>query len=471
MGKLTHGLDRYFHVSKHGSSVGTEMMAGLTTFVTIAYILILNPQILADPFVILGQPELAARIENGVFIGTCLGAFLGTLLCAVYAKVPFAQAPGMGLNAFFAYTVVLGMDYTYGQALCIVFISGALFILITVVGLREAIIRAIPGAVKHAITPGIGLFITIIGLKNAGIIVSNPSTLVAMVDFTQWQNPGADKAAVMAPLVALFGLMVMGVLCAKQVNGYVLIGILSATVLGIPLGVTQLSEFSFSIGDKLKDFAEVSFMAMDFPGLFRGKDPFSALLTVGMLVISFSLVNMFDSIGTLLGAARQGGLVDENGEVLHMKQALMSDAVSTLAGAMVGTSTVTTVVESSSGIAAGGRTGLTSLTTAVLFLGAIFLAPVAAVVPLAAAAPALIFVGILMLSNIRDVDLNDMTNALPGFCTIVFMPFTYSIANGVAMGLITYCLIKTCTGKSREIKPLTWVVALIFVLRYAFMSM
>jgi len=466
-----HVLDRWFDYTRLGSTLRTELIAGLTTFVTLAYILILNPQILADPFIIMGQTDLAAKVSNGVFIGTCLGAFIGTLLCAVYAKVPFAQAPGMGLNAFFAYTVVLGMGYTYGQALCIVFISGILFILITVIGLREAIIRAIPNAVKNAITPGIGLFITIIGLKNSGIVVANSSTLVAMVDFAQWRTPGADTSVLSGALIALFGLLVMGILHARQVKGSILIGILAGTLLGIPLGVTELSNFSFSIGEKLRDFGEVSLFAMDFPGLFRSGSWITDLLTIFMLVISFSLVNMFDSIGTLLGAARQGGLVDENGEVLRMKQALMSDAVSTAVGALVGTSTVTTMVESSSGIAAGGRTGLTSLTTALLFLGAIFLAPVAAIVPLAAAAPALIFVGILMMGNVKDVDFSDMTDALPAFCTIAFMPFTYSIANGVAMGLITYCLMKAFAGKIREIKPLTWAVAIIFVFRYAFMSL
>lgn len=471
MKKADRLLDGYFGYTQRGSSFRTELLAGLTTFVTMAYILILNPQILADPYVIMGQTELAAQISNGVFIGTCIGAFIGTLLCALYAKVPFAQAPGMGLNAFFAYTVVLAMGYSYGQALCIVFISGVLFILITIIGLREAIIRAIPDAVKNAITPGIGLFVTIIGLKNSGLVIPNPSTLVAMVDFAQWRTPGFDTAPLMSALVALAGLLAMGILHARQVKGSILMGILSATLLGIPLGVTKLSDLNFSIGDKLRDFGEISFFALDFPGLFRGESLVSSLLTIAMLVISFSLVNMFDSIGTLLGAARQGGLVDENGEVHRMKQALMSDAVSTAAGALVGTSTVTTMVESSSGIAAGGRTGLTSLTTALLFLGSIFLAPVAAVIPLAAAAPALIFVGALMLGSVKDIDFGDMTNALPSFCTIVFMPFTYSIANGVAMGLITYCLIKAFTGKAAQVKPLTWGVALLFLFRYAFLAM
>lgn len=471
MKQETGRLDRFFQVSQNHSTVRTEVLAGITTFITIAYILILNPQILADPYVIMGDAAMAGKIANGVFIGTCIGAFIGTILCALYARVPFAQAPGMGLNAFFAYTVVLGMGYTYGQALVVVFISGVFFIVITAIGLREAIIRSIPDAVKTAITPGIGLFITIIGLKNAGIVISNPATLVSLVDFSQWKIDGADLALMSSALVALAGLVIMGMLHARKVKGSILLGIVAATLIGIPLGVTHISNLDMNIGMKFRDFAEVSFMKMDFAGLFSGANMVETVFTVTMLVISFSLVNMFDSIGTLLGAAKQSGMIDENGEVIRMKQALMSDAISTAAGAMVGTSTVTTVVESSAGIAAGGRTGLTSLVTALMFLGAILFAPIVSIVPAAATAPALIFVGILMLGNIRDVDFGDMSNALPAFCTIVFMPFTYSIANGVAFGLITYCLMKLTTGRRQDVKVLTLAISVVFVVRYAFMTL
>lgn len=471
LNQKTGCIDRFFQVSQNHSSVRTEVLAGITTFITIAYILILNPQILADPYVIMGDAAMAGKIANGVFIGTCIGAFIGTILCALYARVPFAQAPGMGLNAFFAYTVVLGMGYTYGQALVVVFISGVFFIVITAIGLREAIIRSIPDAVKTAITPGIGLFITIIGLKNAGIVISNPATLVSLVDFSQWKIEGADLALMSSALVALAGLVIMGMLHARKVKGSILLGIVAATLIGIPLGVTHISNLDMNIGMKFRDFAEVSFMKMDFAGLFSGSNMVETIFTVTMLVISFSLVNMFDSIGTLLGAAKQSGMINENGEVIRMKQALMSDAISTAAGAMVGTSTVTTVVESSAGIAAGGRTGLTSLVTALMFLGAILFAPIVSIVPAAATAPALIFVGILMLGNIRDVDFSDMSNALPAFCTIVFMPFTYSIANGVAFGLITYCLMKLTTGRRQDVKVLTLAISVVFVVRYAFMTL
>jgi len=468
--RKTGFADRFFGISQSHSSVKTEVLAGITTFITIAYILILNPQILSDPYLIMGDAAMAQKIANGVFIGTCIGAFIGTILCALYARVPFAQAPGMGLNAFFAYTVVLGMGYTYGQALVIVFISGIFFIVITAIGLREAIIRSIPDAVKTAITPGIGLFITIIGLKNAGIVISNPATLVSLVDFSKWRS-GADMVWINGALVALVGLVIMGILHARKVKGSILLGIIAATLIGIPLGITHLSNLDMNLGVKFQDFVEVSFLKMDFAGLFAGTNFVETLFTVTMLVISFSLVNMFDSIGTLLGAAKQSGMIDENGEVIRMKQALMSDAVSTLAGAMVGTSTVTTVVESSAGIAEGGRTGMTSLVTALMFLGAILFAPIVSIVPAAATAPALIFVGILMLGNIRDVDFSDMSNALPAFCTIVFMPFTYSIANGVAFGLITYCLMNLMTGRRREVKALTLMISFVFVVRYAFMTL
>lgn len=470
MGKREGFFERFFKVSQSGSTMRTEVLAGITTFITVAYILILNPQILADPFAIVGNADMASKVSNGVFIGTCIGAFIGTMLCAVYAKVPLAQAPGMGLNAFFAYTVVLGMGYTYNQTLTVVFLSGLLFIVITAVGLRQAIIRAIPEPIKLAITPGIGLFITIIGLKNAGLVVSNPSTLVSMVDFAQWRN-GENTALICGALVALFGLIVIGVLHVKQVKGAILIGIVAATLAGIPLGVTRLSAFDLNLASKFRDFGEVSLFRLDVAGLFEGRSVTEAIFVIVMLVLSFSLVNMFDSMGTLMGAGRQSGLIDENGDVIHMQEALMADAISTAAGALVGTSTVTTVVESSAGIAAGGRTGMTSFVTAIAFLAAIIFAPVVSIVPAAATAPALIFVGILMLANIKEVDFSDMTNALPAFCTIVFMPFTYSIANGIAMGLISYCLLKVLSRRRSEVEVLTMVIAVVFAFRYAFMTL
>ena len=477
MSKPKNALDSFFGVTERGSNIKTEMLAGLTTFIAMAYILILNPLYLSDPY---GIPSFAhydtvmqAKIYNGVFIGTCLGAFLGTMLCAVYAKVPYAQAPGMGLNAFFAYTVCLSMGYTYAQALVVVFISGMLFIVISVVGIREAIVKAIPNSVKNAITPGIGLFITILGLKSGGVVVNNDATLVGLIDFASWKANGGDVSGMMPALLCLIGLAIIGILVAKNVTGAVVIGILVTTVIGIPMGVTQIGKLSFDIITPWKDFFEVSFLKLDIGGMFAVQDGNvgQTILTIVMLVISFSLVNMFDSIGTLLGAAKQAGLIDSEGNAVRMKQALMADAISTAAGALVGTSTVTTMVESASGIAAGGRTGMTSLTTACLFLFSVVLAPIVSLIPGAATAPVLVYVGVLMLSNVKDCDFSDMTNAIPAFCTIVFMPFTYSIANGVAFGLIFHCLLKALAGKFKEIKPLCLIVALIFLARYAFMSM
>lgn len=448
-----------------------EIIAGITTFITIAYVLILNPIVLSDPYTITGQLDIAERIKNGTFIGTCLGGFIGTILVSLYAKLPLAQATGMGLNAFFAYTVCLGMGYSYWQALVIVFISGLLFIFITVVGLREAIIRSIPKNIIAAMTPGIGLFITIIGLKNSGLVVKNDATLVQFVDFSKWGDPKTDHLKLAGALVAFIGLIIIAVLYAKKVKGAIILGIICATVIGIPFGVTQIHGFDLNLGNKFKDFFEISFMKMDFVGMIKDGNVWSSIFMIFMLVLSFSLVNMFDSIATLFGAAKQSGLLTPDGEIKNMKQALMADAISTAAGAMLGTSTVTTVAESSAGIAAGGKTGMTSFVTAILLLVSIIFAPIVNIIPTVAIAPALVFVGILMLGNIKDVNFTDMTEALPAFCAMVFMPFTYSIANGVGIGLIAYSLIKIATGKFREVKPLTLIISIIFIIRYICMTM
>lgn len=448
------------------TSSRTEIIAGITTFITMAYILIIIPLTISEPYAIMGDGAMAEKVANASFIGTCLAAFVGTFLVSIYAKLPFALAPGMGLSAFLAYTVILGMGYTYNQALVIVFISGILFIFLTAIGLREAIIDAIPTSIKNAMTPGIGLFITIIGLKSAGIIVGNDATLLAMVDFSKWSDPNIDTTLVKSALIAFIGLIIIGVLNYKNIRGSILIGIVITTIIGIPLGLTNIEAFDFNIGVKFKDFFDVSFFNLDFRSLFSGGDIFRNLFTIFMLVISFSLVHMFDSLGTLLGASKQGNMLDENGNVKNLRKTLMSDAIATSIGALIGTSTVTTVVESSAGIAEGGRSGLTSFTTAMLFLLALVFAPFVNIIPLAATAPALIYVGILMMSNIKDVDFSNPTDVIPAFITITFMPFTYSIANGIAMGLISYCLLKAFSGKVKEISPLTAIIAMIFVLRY-----
>ncbi|MBR3973841.1 MAG: NCS2 family permease [Oscillospiraceae bacterium] len=462
MSKASKGgrLDQFFGVTKIGSNMKTEFMAGITSFVTIAYALIANPGIVGGVVT-----ENADAIKNGVFIATCLGAFIGTFLCGVYAKVPFVQASGMGLISFFAYSVIAGMGYSYGGALAIVLVSGIICVILTVTGVRTNMVTAIPDSVKSAMTAGIGLFITIIGMKSAGIVVANAGTLVSLANFAAWKD-GADLATtVFPPIVAIVGLIVMAALQVKKITGNILIGIVVATIVGIPLGVTSFTNFDMNIGQKFVDFANVSFLAVDFTDMMK-----NGIFPVIILVISFLLVTIFDSLGTLLGACKQAGLVDENGNALYMKESMMCDSIATVAGACCGISTVATVVECGAGIAAGGRTGMSSLTTALCFLAAIVLAPVIAIIPSAATAPAMIYVGVLMMGSIKGIDFDNMENALPAFCTIVFMPFTYSIANGVAFGLLTDILIKLFTGKVKKIHPLCVIIVIVFIIRFAFLA-
>ena len=460
MSKKQGFLDQFFGISKAGSNMKTEIMAGITSFVTIAYAIIANPGIVGGVVT-----ENVDAIKNGVFIATCLGAFVGTFLCAVYAKVPFVQASGMGLISFFAYSVILGMGYSYGGALAIVLLSGIICLILTVTGIRMAIVGAIPDSVKSAMTAGIGLFITIIGMKSAGIVVANSGTLVSLANFAAWKE-GADLATtVFPPLVALLGLIVMAALQAKRVNGNILIGILVATVVGIPLGVTSFANFDMNIGQKFADFANVSFLAIDFSDMMK-----NGIFPVIILVISFLLVTIFDSLGTLLGACKQAGLVDEQGNAMYMKESMLCDSVATIAGAACGISTVATVVECGAGIAAGGKTGMASLATSFCFLAAIVLAPFIAIIPSAATAPAMIYVGVLMMGSIKAVDFDNMENALPAFCTVVFMPFTYSIANGVAFGLATDILMKLLTGNIKKINLVCVAIVAIFVVRYALLA-
>lgn len=479
-------LENYFHLKENNTNVKTEVIAGITTFVAMAYILIVNPQMLADPFNIMGQAEYAAQVSNGVFFATCLVAFFGTLLMALYAKLPFAQAPGMGLNAFFAYTVILTMGYTYGEALAVVFISGILFIFITFIGFREAVVRAIPNCVKTAISAGIGLFLALIGLKGSSLVVTNGSTLVGMVDFSLWNSTGDAEGMVTAggvqypvdvyhgmiasAIIALIGLVIIGALHVRKVKGSIIIGIIAATIIGIPFGVTSFHGFSIDVGKQFQDFLDVSLFKLDFAGLFgNSTNVFQMIFTILMIVISFSIVDMFDTIGTLLGTAKQAKMLDKNGDMPRMRQAMMSDALATTAGACLGTSTATTYVESTAGVAEGGRTGLTSLVTSILFLCSLVIAPFVGMIPGAATAPALIFVGVLMISSMKELNYTDMSEAIPSFVTVAFMPFTYSIANGIGAGLITYALIKLLSGKAKEIRPFTVVLCLLFVLRFAFM--
>ncbi len=486
-------LEKKFKLSEHGTNVRTEVMAGITTFFAMAYIIMVNPGMLADPANIMGDTALAAQISNSVFFGTCLSAFIGTFLMGVLAKIPFAQASGMGLNAFFAYTVMLTLGKSYAEALAIVFISGILFIIITVLGIREAIIKAIPKNVRFAISGGIGLFIAFIGLKNAGIIVNNDSTFISLVDFTALTKSTeglageelaalmASKLAVFAAIIALVGLFIIGALYALKVKGAVLIGIIGSGILyyaiGIPAGLVDaavFSGFSFNFVQQAKDFVDVGLFSCfteGFPKLFAGGNVVGTIVQLIVIVLSFSLVDMFDTIGTLLGTAKKADLLKEDGTMDNMKEALLCDAIATTAGAMLGTSTVTTYVESSAGIGEGGKTGLTSIVTSVLFLASLIIGPFISLIPNCATAPALIAVGAMMIAGVKDLNFDDFDEAVPAFLTIAMMPLSYSIANGIAFGLISYVFIKLFKGKVKEINWLTAVLALLFIARYLLMAM
>ncbi len=429
-------LEKFFGLKSHKTSIRTEIIAGVTTFMTMAYILAVNPDILSA----------TGMDKNAIFTATALSAIIATLVMALVAKLPFALAPGMGLNAFFAFTVVLGMGYSWQFALTAVFLEGIIFIVLTAFNVREAIVNAIPINIKHAISGGIGLFIAFIGLQNAGLIVGNPATMVSLGDMsshTVW--------------VSLFGVVLMGAMLALKVRGALLIGIFAATVAGIPLGVTLLPEGLF-----------VSLPPSVAPIAFQFD--FSQVFTLDMVIIllTFLFVDMFDTVGTLIGVASKADMIDKDGKLPRVKQALFADAIGTTAGAMLGTSTVTTYIESASGVAEGGRTGLTSLTVAAMFFIALFLSPVFLMVPGAATAPALILVGSFMLSPIVKINFNDYTESIPVFLTIIMMPLTYSIADGIVFGMIAWVLLKLLSGRYKEISLVMYILAIIFCAKFFF---
>lgn len=439
--------DRLWKLEEHRTNVKTEVLAGITTFITMAYIMFVNPIILKE----------TGMDAGAVFVATCISSAIGTLMMALYANYPFAQAPGMGLNAFFTYTVVLTMGYTWREALAAVFISGITFILITATGLREMIVDSIPMSLKYAVSGGIGLFIAFIGLKNAGIIVANKDTYVGFGNLTQTGT-----------LLAIIGLFITAILMSRNVKGSILIGILITTVIGIFMGVTKIpADFSLV---KMPPSLAPSFMKLDLKGLLGiGKNIgiVSLITSVLYVVLSFTLVEMFDTIGTFIGTGSKAGMLDENGKMPNMKKGLLSDALATTVGAIIGTSTVTTYVESAAGIAEGGRTGLTAFTTAILFILALMFSPIALLIPTQATAPALIIVGVLMMGSIKNINFEDFTEAMPAFLAIAAMPFTFSIANGIAAGLIAYPVVKIAAGKAKEIHPIVYVLAILFILRFA----
>ena len=455
-------LDKIFHLKENHTDVKTEVMAGITTFMTMAYILAVNPNILS-----------ASGMDRGaVFTATALSAFIATCLMALLSNYPFVLAPGMGLNAYFTYTVVLGMGYTWQQALAAVFAEGIIFILLSLTSVREAIFNSIPMNLKHAVSVGIGLFIAFIGLQNAKIVVGNDSTLVSIFSFKSSVAEGTFSSQGITVLLALIGVLVTAILLAKNVKGGILWGILITWILGIICQLTHLYVPNADLGyySLLPDFSNgisvpsmmPTFMKMDFSIVFS--------LDFVVIMFAFLFVDMFDTLGTLIGVASKADMLDKDGKLPKIKGALLSDAVGTTVGAVCGTSTVTTFVESASGVAEGGRTGLTSLVAGVLFALSLLLSPIFLAIPSFATAPALIVVGYLMLTSVTKIDFNDMTEAIPCFIAIIAMPFMYSISEGISMGVISYVVINVITGKAKEkkISLLMYILAVLFILKYIF---
>ena len=426
-------MEKFFKLKERKTDVKTEVLAGITTFLTMAYILAVNPGILS-----------AAGMDfSKVFAATAIASAIATLVMALLANLPFALAPGMGLNAFLAFTVVLGMGKSWQFALTAVFVEGIIFLILTAVNIREAIVNSIPANLKKAIGVGIGLFIAFIGMQNAGIIVNNDATLVGL-NHGWFTGPAG---------LAMLGLVITGILLAFKVKGALLIGIIATTVIGIPFGITK--------------YAGGSYLP---PAPYFFPFEFSNILSLDFVVIVFTFlfVDMFDTVGTLIGCATKADMIQEDGSIPNCKEALFADAVGTTVGAVLGTSTVTTFVESSAGVVEGGRTGLTALTVAILFALSLFLAPLFGSIPSAATSPALIIVGVMMMTPVKDIEWDDMTEAIPAFLTIIFMLVAYSIAEGIMFGILSFVLLKLFSNKAKEITVMTWVVFALFVLKIVF---
>ena len=459
-------LEKVFKLSENKTDAKTEILAGITTFMTMAYILAVNPSILS-----------ATGMDSGaVFTATALAAFIGTLLMAIFANYPFALAPGMGLNAYFAYTVVLGMGYSWEYALTAVFAEGIIFILLSATNVREAIFNAIPQNLKAAVSVGIGLFIAFIGLQNAKIVIGG-STLLQLFSVDKYNEVNGVSASFndvgITVLLAIIGIIVTGILVVKNIKGNILWGILITWLLGIICQFTglyvpnaDLGFYSllpnFSNGLSIPSLSPI-FCKLDFSGIFS--------LNFIVILFAFLFVDLFDTIGTLIGVSAKADMLDENGKLPRIKGALMADAVATTVGAVIGTSTTTTFVESASGVSEGGRTGLTAVTTAILFGLSLFLSPIFLAIPSFATAPALVIVGLYMLTNVTNIDFNDMSEAIPCYVCIIAMPFFYSISEGISMGVITYVALNLITGKAKEKKVsiLMYVLAVLFIIKYVFL--
>ena len=453
-------LDKLFHLKEHNTDVKTEVIAGITTFMTMAYILAVNPNIL----------EASGMDRGAVFTATAVASFIATCLMALLSNYPFVLAPGMGLNAYFAYTVVLGMGYSWQQALAAVFVEGLIFIVLSLTNVREEIFNAIPMNLKHAVSAGIGLFIAFIGLQNAKIVVNDDATLVSMFSFKNSAAQGTFTSEGITVLLALLGVIITAVFMVKNIKGGILWGILITWILGIICQFAGLYVPNAETGfySLLPDFSNglsipsmsSTFMQVDFSGVFS--------MDFLMIMFAFLFVDMFDTLGTLICVASKANMLDENGKLPKIRGALMADAVGTSVGALCGTSTVTTFVESASGVAEGGRTGLTGIVAAILFGLSLFLSPIFLAIPSFATAPALIVVGFLMITSVTKINLEDYSEAIPSFIAIIAMPFMYSISEGIAMGVISYVVINLVTGKAKEkkISALMYVLAVLFILKY-----
>jgi len=441
-------LDAFFKISERGSTVRTEVIGGIVTFFAMAYIIFVNPNYLSA----------AGMNWHAVMLATCLSAALGCFLTAFMANVPFAQAPGMGLNAFFTYTLCFGMGYTWQQGLAIVLVSGVLFLIVTISPLRSKIIASIPADLKAAISAGIGLFITFIGLLNADIVKLIGDTVVdGVVVATDYSDMGNILHG--PALLSLIGLLIISILLAYKVKGAIFIGIIITTIIGIPMGLTSYAPDQISLSVLGETFGQLS-----FSGIFAVDGGILAFITA---VVTFFICDCFDTVGTLIGTARGAGMLDKDGNLPGGDRALIADAIATCTGAVLGTSTVTTFVESSTGIAEGARTGLSSVVVGIMFLLSCFFAPVAGIVPAAATAPALIIVGVFMLKSAAEIAWDDLEIAIPCFMTIITMPFAYSIGDGIGMGFIFYSLIKIARGKAKEVPALIYILSIAFGAMFA----
>ncbi len=429
-------LDKFFHISERKSSVKTELLAGLTTFMSMSYILAVNPNILSA----------TGMNQGSVFVATALSAVIATVLMAIMAKLPVALAPGVGTAPFFAFTVVLSAGYSWQTGLTAVFLAGALFIVLSLTNFREAIFNSVPMELKYAISAGIGLFIAFIGFQSGGIIINNDATLVGMGDLTS-----------AGPLLTIIGFALISVLLVLKVTGALLIGILLTAIIGIPMGLTNLASLSNASFFSLPSISP-TFFKLDFTNVFS--------MDMFIIVFTFFLINLFDTLGTLVGVGSKGNLLNEKGELPQAKTAFLVDAIGTCVGAVLGTATVTSYVESASGIAAGGRTGLTALTVAGLFFLALFLSPLFLIIPSQATAPALIMVGLFMVSSITKINFENYTIGIPSFLIIIGMPLTYSITYSIGWGLIAYVFLMAVSGKIKEIHPVMYLICAMFVWQF-----